>query len=363
MLHITNGDSVIASFHDGSIPGAYLAWADALHDGAVPRTSTLEALSDVRARELADLHGGDYDEIRASFARRDRTLADFRRDDETVLWFEHDLYDQLQLVQLLDWFSRQDLAGVRLSVIQIGEHPELPDFHGLGELSGPQLARLLPMRAPVSARQLEIGRQAWEAFCAPDPTALVSLARRKEPDMPFLAAALQRLLEEYPSACDGLSRTERQLLAAGAAGARHRRDFYLQSQAPVMERSHRLRQGYGGPPKLHAKAEDRPVQTNGDRPLRTNGNGGHALDERADNSPWGDGSVYVRLDRLATGHKPALDRLGDDEFAINDQGHRLLACEDDWITSSGLDVWLGGVHMTGPDGWRWDEDARTLTSL
>jgi hypothetical protein len=28
-----------------------------------------------------------------------------RGEDEIVLWFEHDLYDQLQLLQLLDWLA------------------------------------------------------------------------------------------------------------------------------------------------------------------------------------------------------------------------------------------------------------------
>jgi hypothetical protein len=325
MLHITNGDSVIASFRAGSIPGVYLPWRDVLHDGPVPQTATLEELSDIRARQIAGSHLDEFEEIRASFAERDRTLAGFRSHDETVLWFEHDLYDQLQLLQLLDWFSRQDLARARLSIIQIGEHPELPDFHGLGELSGAQLAELLPARTPVSARQLELGRQAWEAFRAPDPIALENLAHHADAAMPFLQAALQRLLEEYPSTRNGLSRTEYQLLAAGAAGARHRHDFYLRSQQ---------------------------WKRSVDRPQRDEWQG--------DATPWGDSSVYDRLDRLASSHHPALDRLGDDEFAINHLGHRLLTGADDWIISNGIDVWLGGVHLTGAGGWRWDETRRTL---
>ena len=58
MLHVTNGDSVIASFHAGHIPGEYLPWRDVLHDGPVPRRDSLEALSDVRAAYLADTFGG-----------------------------------------------------------------------------------------------------------------------------------------------------------------------------------------------------------------------------------------------------------------------------------------------------------------
>jgi hypothetical protein len=313
VLHITNGDSVIEGFRDGRIPGTYLAWRDPLHDGPVPQLPSIEALSDVRARVLSQSVDGNYSDMRAGFAERDRTLGDFRAHDETVLWFEHDLYDQLQLLQILDWFSRQDLAGERISLIQIGEHPEVPVFYGLGQLNGRQLAGLLPRRQPITAEQYAIGSEVWTAFCAPDPGALVDLANRSFAAMPFLSAALQRCLEEYPSVADGLSRTERQLLDAGAAGARQRRDYYLASS-------------------------------------------------RQETCPWGDLSVYLRLDGLAAEPNPALDRLGADEFVLNGRGRQLLAGNRDWWqVRGGADVWIGGVHLEGADPlWRWDAARRTV---
>jgi hypothetical protein len=276
MLHVTNGDAVINGFRSGKLPGDYLAWRDPLHDGPVPEAASLEALSDIRARALADFNWGSYGDIRSEFTTRDRTLASFRDHDETVLWFEHDLYDQLQLLQLLDWLSRQDLAGVCLSLIQVGEHPDVPSFHGLGQLDGKQLGGLLSSRLPVTNKHLALGREAWQAVCSPDPTSLINTASRWDPGLPFLGPALRRMLEEYPSVSDGLSRTERQLLSAGLAGARHRRDYYQKSQT-----------------------------------LEAN--------------PWGDASVYLRLDALTTGPHPALTRVSDDELELNEQGRQLLA--------------------------------------
>src|SRR5258708_37766293 len=109
MLHVTNGDSVVHSFRDGGLRGTYLPWRDVLHDGAVPRRATLEEMSDVRAKEIHGLGGyGDYDSLRADFASRDATLAGFRDHEEGVLWFEHDLYDQLQPLRILHWCSPHD---------------------------------------------------------------------------------------------------------------------------------------------------------------------------------------------------------------------------------------------------------------
>src|SRR5207302_10898640 len=95
MLHITNGESVVQGFREGAIPGSYLSWNDVLHDGAVPALPTLTELSDVCAQVLHRLGAGSYEQVRAGFAARDQALVDSHAHAEIILWFEHDLYDQL----------------------------------------------------------------------------------------------------------------------------------------------------------------------------------------------------------------------------------------------------------------------------
>ena len=70
--------------------------------------------------------------------------------EEVVLWFEDDLYDQLQLIQFLDWFSRQDLGRTTLSLIATDRY--------LGLLRPDELQRLYPGRQPVSQTQIELTR-------------------------------------------------------------------------------------------------------------------------------------------------------------------------------------------------------------
>jgi hypothetical protein len=322
MLHITNGDSVVGTFRQVRFPGSYLSWLDVLHDGPVPQTATLSELSDVRARALAGFGWGDYEKIRAGFAARDQALEDSCKHEEIVLWFEHDLYDQLQLLQLLEWFSGNGNGRGKLSLIQINSYPGVKPFYGLGQLSGPQLARLFPARASVTAAHLAAAREAWQAFRASEPAALLELtqltqpAQQKSPALPFLSGALERFLEEYPWTTDGLSRTERQLLQAAAIGRRKRQDIYMES----------------------SNQED---------------------------SAWGDASVYLRLDGLAGGPNPALVEVQKNEYAVTDAGQKLLEGKADWIElSGGIDRWLGGVHLHGQQPqWRWDEASKTLVGL
>ena len=192
LLHITNGESVIHSFRQVQLEGDYLSWADLLYEGPVPQP-TLDELSPTRARFIADMGWQGFEEALARLSRRDETLRSFRRYDEVVLWFEHDLTDQLQLIQILDWFEGRALGATHLSLINVDGYPGVVPFHGLGQLTGKQLVELLPTRKPVSAQQLSIGRDAWRAFCCPEPSALLNLLNRDVSALSFLGRALRRL--------------------------------------------------------------------------------------------------------------------------------------------------------------------------
>ena len=90
------------------LAGTVVPWRDALHEGPVPDVPDAE-LRRIRARFLAGEQAADVDTA-AELERRDRTLA-AHRDGAYVLWFEADLYDQLQLIQILamlrGWASRR----------------------------------------------------------------------------------------------------------------------------------------------------------------------------------------------------------------------------------------------------------------
>src|SRR5258705_3907851 len=186
MLHVTNGTSV--SIAQTGLPGEVIYWIDILHEGPTPAGLSLEQMSKVRARFLDDADG--------RLSTRDKTLTEFRRHEKVVLWFEHDLYDQLQLIQILDWFAGRDLGSTRLSLICIEGY--------LGELDPQALLRLFPTRHEVRAAELKLGAAAWTVFCSPDPPQLEDLLGADVSALPFLAGAFTRHLEQFLSTRNGL---------------------------------------------------------------------------------------------------------------------------------------------------------------
>lgn len=311
-LHITNGDSVVQTWRDASLEGDYLSWVDSLVDGPVPALPR-EELRDVRARFVAATGWDTFENVRRALGKRDQTLRRWPDCDEVILWFEHDLFDCLQLLQLLDYFAEygSELHG-RLKLIQIGSFPGVERFDGLGQLSAPQLLSLLPQAKPITAAQLHLGRSAWQAFTSPDPSAFAAYANVDHAELPYLRSCVARWLEEFPSSTNGLSRTENQLLRAAAAGMEDAREIYRSSQ-------------------------------------------------RAEEAIFlGDSSAFRLLDHLASAAKPALLKQSRWKYEVTEFGRAVVAHEADWIEINGLDDWRGGVHLTPKSDWRWDAAERVL---
>jgi hypothetical protein len=324
MLHFTNGDSAADLIARSGIPGTVVPWRDVLHEGPIPAELGLDELRVVRARFIADRGWGTYDRVLAEFAERDEQLAAFREKNETVLWFEADLYDQLQLLQILDWFAGQSLGRSALSLICVGSYPGVSPFHGLGQLTPSQIAWLFPGRRQVTAAQLGLGQAAWSAVRSPDPTAIERVIASDTQSLPFLGSALRRFLEEYPGVRDGLSRTERQAVE-------------------------RLRLGSSTPEVLFRAAADRE-----ERPFLGDATFWHQLQELA--------AGPISLLQPADGERFARLTPGEDPapfvrrpLALTATGKAVAAGEIDYVSLNGLDRWLGGVHLTGRAvPWRWD---------
>jgi hypothetical protein len=316
-LHITNGDSAAATLRE-FIADPVTITADILHDGPAPDVGDATWYA-VRARHLAD-GNGDVDAIRRNLEQWDLAIQSAATFDETILWFEHDLFDQLQLIRTLDRIPRRNV-----SLICIDRFPGVSRFIGLGQLSATELASLVDRREAVTTHQFEVASRVWAAFRADNPTTLVAAAREPLGELPYLRGALLRFLAEYPSTFNGVSLTVQHALEALDGMPLDGGDLFRRIQ----------------------EREQRPFMCD---------------------------SGFFRVVRgLARGPAP-LVHIEPDDTAVDLRGNRITMTEAgvdvlkgraDAIKLNGIDQWLGGVQMASTNGssWRWDPARQTLTTL
>jgi hypothetical protein len=318
-LHVANGGSTTATIHAAGLPGRSSIWADVLHDGPVPGGIDDRELLDVRARFLSGPYGPTVDQATAELTGWRDVIASGEPYDELVLWYEHDLFDQLNLIQLLAWLASLPRFAPRVSLISIDHFPGHPHFRGLGELAPDELASLFDTRQIVMPAQYSLAASAWEAFRSSDPRDIERLVLGNTSALPFLEAALDRHLQEFPWVSDGLSRTERRLLE-------------LVAKSPVD-----LRVAF---PRMHDLEKAFYIA---------------------------DGSLMDTVSTLAAppGALIAVESQQPPNLSgvvsLTRHGERVMAGDVDRVREWGLDRWLGGVHLQGTgEMWRWDEDQARL---
>lgn len=313
---ITNGDhaahALAAHFPDAEI----LIWRDVLVEGPVPGGIDGNTLSDIRAKHIESAFG--LKDVRADIARRDNAFASIKPTARVELWFETDLHDQLQILQVLDRFN----SSTVWPPLFLTQSPP-PLISNIDEM-----ARTF---SELDEEALQAAANLWAAFCASDPLPMASLANEKGA-LPDARNALARLLQEFPSTRNGLGRIERNALLAIKAGA----------IAPALAFRH------------YQASEELPF--------------------------LGDLGFFHRLDALAFCRYPLLTGLpqgGISEASRKNQlleyshasleltqiGERILAAEEDMVAVNGLNRWIGGVHLTPHSVWRYDEAKQSIARV
>jgi hypothetical protein len=210
-LHVANGHCTTQLIERAGLPGKTSIWADALHDGPVPDVPD-DQLVRVRAEFIADGLDVSADEVEADLRKWRAAVDADDRYSELVLWFEHDLFDQLNLIQLLARIGRDRPVRKPVSLVSIDRFPGHAKFMGLGQLQPADLAQLFERRQRVTPQQYALAASAWDAFRAGNRERIESLLHDDTAALPFLAPALRRYLEEGAVTTDGLTRSERRLL-------------------------------------------------------------------------------------------------------------------------------------------------------
>ena len=222
VLNIVNGDVTVEIIKKAHINGDFLPWRDFLHEGPVPQSVSIDKLSEIRANFIHKQGFGSLEKIEKEFQERDEVIKNYHKYQKIILWFEHDLYDQLQLLQVLSWFQSNNIDNIKLSLICTDNY--------LGECSPNKIRKLLGCEENIGKEHLELAQKAWFAFTQTNPTAWFKLLDDDLHLFPFLKDAVIRMLEEYPNTRNGLSRSAHQALLAISRGIKNPKEIFQNCQ-------------------------------------------------------------------------------------------------------------------------------------
>ena len=326
-LHIRCGNDIMTSLAVAGFTGDFLTFADPYVMGAVPQTETESEFIQIRAEVISNSfedHENAYEDLSKDYAALYKAV-EYER---VMFWFEHDAYDVFTFLKLLHFYSNQPQRPAEMHYICITSYPGVKKFNGIGQLPAEAMRVLWEQFQMVTDQQLAWGKQAWQAYTAPDPTQFQQLSYADTPDFPELIPAMQRQLRDLPWLQDGLSLTERltlQILAdKGDKGDMQATELFYKWYV------------------LHYE------------PLVF----------------LGDAMYWKILDSLATSKHPAIlfhkpsNKVVEWKVTLTDFGRALLNHHAHWVKSNGISRWFGGTHnhcgSDKQDCWYWDEAKKNI---
>ncbi len=328
-LHITNGDCAGDLIKKSLGLDSILIWRDVLEEGPCPPAASLQEFSEVRARFLSERGWLSIDKIRKDFHERQLLLDTHAEHDSILLWFEHDLHDQLHILQCLDWFSSQKQLDTPIELICIDHFQGIIPFRGIGQLTVTQIPQLLQHKKAVTEQMLAYSSLGWAAFCSADPRNIEEFIKKKGV-FAYQREALYRHLQEFPWVGSGLNRTQRQILELIACGVQNPMALFTEN----MNKEQWLM--------------------------------------------YGDWSFWVVLEKMSAGTIPLISVADGSPFIsqlhmkskenaktvrllLTEYGKAALAGNCDWIRESDHRSWRGGVELgRGCPDWRWDQAGQCL---
>ncbi|CAL2081087.1 DUF1835 domain-containing protein [Tenacibaculum sp. 190524A02b] len=212
ILHITNGDSTTEILRRLNINEPIITWREMLCEGK----TTIDVGSEDFWKTRFDFLKSSYKVTKKTFIdftlKEYRNLCNQKQQDEIVLWFEYDLFCQINMLAVISWLKRYR-NGRKISLVCSGTLENRKGLFGLSQLSKEELLNHYKNRAELSKDDIEYADYIWQLYCSDSPLRLETV-HKFNPMSPFayLEDAIKAHLQRFPSIQNGLNKVENDIL-------------------------------------------------------------------------------------------------------------------------------------------------------
>ncbi|MGB1041785.1 MAG: DUF1835 domain-containing protein [Tenacibaculum sp.] len=212
LLHITNGDSTTQLLKKLRFKGDIITWREMLCEGK----TSVDVGSENFWKTRFDFFKTTYKISKEKFieltVKEYRNLCNQKKQDEIVLWFEYDLFCQINMLAVISWLKRYR-KDRKISLICSGTIENQEKLFGLSEISETHLKQLYATRTELSVDDIEYADYIWQLYCSDSPLQLENTYKHKpNATFSYLENAIKAHLLRFPSIENGLNHIENTIL-------------------------------------------------------------------------------------------------------------------------------------------------------
>lgn len=212
ILHITNGDSTTKILKKLKIKGTIITWREMLCEGQTSSNVGSESFW----KERFNFFKTSYKITKKHFINHTlkeyRNLCNQKNQEEIVLWFEYDLFCQINMIAVISWLKRYR-KGRKISLVCSGELENSTKLYGLSELSEKELRSHYKNKIELSLDDIAYADYVWQLYCSNNPIKIENIYKHQQnTTFKYLADSLLAHLQRFPSINNGLNTVENNIL-------------------------------------------------------------------------------------------------------------------------------------------------------
>ena len=212
ILHITNGDTTTNYLKKLHIDGDFITWREMLCEGKTQVEVGSEDFWKIRFNFLKQSYKITKKQFIDLTVKEYRNLCNQKSQDEIVLWFESDLFCQINMIAVISWLKRYR-KGRKISLGCSGSLKGKTKLFGLSELSENQLKEHYKNRVELTQDDIAYADYVWQLYCSNNPIQLQNVyTYQQNTTFTYLIESILMHLQRFPSIANGLNNVENKIL-------------------------------------------------------------------------------------------------------------------------------------------------------
>lgn len=212
ILHITNGDSTTDYLKSLQFNGDFITWREMLCEGK----TSIDLGSESFWKNRFDFLKSSYKITKKTFI--DYTLKEYRllcqkkNQQEIVLWFDHDLFCQVNMIAIISWLKRYR-KDEKITLVSCGNIEGSKKRVGFCDLNKEQIHQHFQNRVELNQDDIEYADYIWQLYCSNSPLQLETAYKlNTKSSFHYLGEAIEAHLKRFPSIENGLNAIENYIL-------------------------------------------------------------------------------------------------------------------------------------------------------
>jgi len=196
-LHVLNGDCAKAIFSQTSIQGDVIVWRALLCDGPLDKVVASNAFWKKRLGFFSQHKICSSDHYQKNVIEEVGRLKLLDNYDEVVLWFEYDLFCQVNMLAVCSMIYNVGTT-VSCSLICAGRIENQSKLKGLGELTWEAFEKLFSARKVLEEKDLLFAQSCWERYVLGDKKDLETFDYSSNTSFNYLKEAMHQHVLRMP---------------------------------------------------------------------------------------------------------------------------------------------------------------------